>query len=124
MGSTVTLSVPAEAVYARTVRMTAANLAVVLDLDVDTVEDLRIAAEEGFVFACATGPEAVDVLFELGEDEVGMSFTLGDADPEEADAELDLVELLLAAVCDDFCITDGVDGEVLVVRKNVTSHAA
>ena len=124
MGSTVTLSVPAEAVYARTVRMTAANLAVVLDLDVDTVEDLRIAAEEGFVFACATGPEVVDVSFELGEDEVGMSFTLGDADPEEADAELDLVELLLAAVCDDFCITDSADGEVLVVRKNVTSHAA
>ena len=124
MGSTVTLSVPAEAVYARTVRMTAANLAVVLDLDVDTVEDLRIAAEEGFVFACATGPEAVDVSFELGKDEVGMSFTLGDADPAAADAELDLVELLLAAVCDDFCITDGADGEVLVVRKNVTSHAA
>ena len=55
---TVRLSVPAEASFARTVRMMAANLAVVCDMSVDEVEDVRMAAEEGFVLCCATAPDS------------------------------------------------------------------
>ena len=59
--SAVRLSVPAEARYARLVRMTVANLAVLCDLGVDEVEDLRMIAEEGFVLSCATQPASCDI---------------------------------------------------------------
>ena len=42
--SIVKLSVPAEARFARAVRMTASNLAVCCDMSVDDVEDVRMAA--------------------------------------------------------------------------------
>ncbi len=124
MAESVTLLVPAKPEYARTVRMTAANLAVVMNLDVDTVEDVRIAAEEGFVYACATRPEACGLHFELGGGEVRMGFTLGTADPEETegDLDLDLVETLLAAVCDDFGVSE--DGRELSLVKKVIAHVA
>lgn len=122
MPRSVKLSVPAEASFARTVRMTAANLAVVMDLGVDEVEDLRMAAEEGFVLACATHPDVCDVAFVLDETELRMSFSLGADDPEEGETDLDLVELLLAAVCDEFGVTE--DGSVLNITKTVTCHAA
>ena len=60
--SHVELSVPAEAAFARTVRMMAANLAVIGDMTVDDVEDARMVAEEGFVCACATAPEPCEVI--------------------------------------------------------------
>ena len=63
---TIRLSVPAEPAYARAVRMMAANLAVVADMGVDDVEDLRMAAEEGFVYSCATEPSTSDVSFSVG----------------------------------------------------------
>ena len=61
----VRLSVPAEPEFARVVRMTAANLAVLCDMNVDDVEDLRMAAEEGFVYSCATRPATCDVSFAI-----------------------------------------------------------
>ena len=123
MQSSVRLSVPAQAVYARTVRMMAANLAVVCELDVDEVEAVRMAAEEGFVYACATQPELCDVCFDLSPDEIVMEFSLGDAELDDAAEEndLDLALLLLAAVCDDCGLTD--DGSALRIIKKVGVHA-
>ena len=66
--SIVKLSVPAEARFARAVRMTASNLAVCCDMSVDDVEDVRMAAEEGFVYACATRPTTCDIVFGLAPD--------------------------------------------------------
>lgn len=97
----VTLSVPPEADFARSVRMLAANLGVVCSLSVDDVEDLRMAAEEGFVYACATGPEAVKVDFRLSDGAVEIGFGLGDADAAE-DEDLAYADLLLTAVCDEY----------------------
>lgn len=107
---TVRLSVPAEAEYARAVRMMASNLAVVCGMSVDDVENVRMAAEEGFVYSCATAPAACDITFTLREDSVVMDFALGDAESEAIEAagvDLTLAELLLQAVCDDFAVTDG-----------------
>ena len=59
----VCLTVPAEPGFARIVRMTAASLAVTCDMGVDEVEDARMAAEEGFVYACATGQQECGVCF-------------------------------------------------------------
>lgn len=116
---TVRLSVPAEAGYARAVRMMASNLAVVCCMSVDDVEDVRMAAEEGFVYSCATAPAVCDITFTLSEGSVAMDFALGDAEPEVIEAagvDLTLAELLLQAVCDDFAVTGG---GVLHLEKTV-----
>lgn len=113
----VSLSVPAEADFARAVRMMASNLAVVCGMNVDEVEDVRMAAEEGFVYSCATGPGNCDVAFSLADDRIEMLFSLGSpgGDPSEAGEGLDLTELLLSAVCDEHGITD--EGKLLLVKR-------
>ena len=98
----VELSVPAEAAFARSVRMMAANLAVCLDMSVDDVEEVRMAAGEGFVFSCATEPEACAIDFTLSDQGISMDFSLGAALGDTD--ELKLARLLLAAVCDEFAI--------------------
>ncbi|HJA28898.1 MAG TPA: ATP-binding protein [Candidatus Olsenella pullicola] len=96
----VRLCVPAKAEFARTVRMTASALAVCCGMSVEGVEDIRMIAEEGFVYACATEPAEVEVAFSLGEESIAMDFSLGEGDP--ADDSIELVEVLLDAVCDEF----------------------
>jgi anti-sigma regulatory factor (Ser/Thr protein kinase) len=62
MGGTenVALTVPARGEYARTVRLAAAELAVRCGMNVDEVDDVRLAVEEAFVFGC--GREGVGEL--------------------------------------------------------------
>ncbi|RVU98641.1 ATP-binding protein [Coriobacteriales bacterium OH1046] len=96
------LSVPAEAVFARSVRMMAANLAVCIDMNVDDVEEVRMAAEEGFVLSCATKPGICAIGFTLSDQGIAMDFSLGTA--LEDTGELELARLLLSAVCDEFAI--------------------
>ena len=117
---TVCLSVPAQAAYARTVRMMAANLAVLCEMSMDEVEDVRMAAEEGFIYACATGPETCDVSFELDASAMRMSFSLGDEDIDEG-TDLTMVELLLSSVCDEFDVSE--DATELLLSKKVGAHA-
>lgn len=106
----VTLRVPADASFARTVRMTASALAVAAGVEsVEDVEDVKMIADEGFVYACATAPEAVEVSFALTEGAVAMDFALGEAEP--ADESVDLVRVLLSAVCDEFSLSE--DGATL-----------
>ena len=124
--SMVSLSVPAEPRFARAVRMLAATLAVNCDMSVEEVEDVRIAAEEGFVYSCATAPAAVDVRFLLNDAAFEMEFTLGSESFAEASrdvdaAPLDLVELLLTAVCDDFGVSD--DDSLLHLVKRIGADA-
>ena len=96
--------------------MMAANLAVMCDMSVDDVEDVRMAAEEGFVYSCATRPATCDVSFAIAADGVSMSFSLGDQEPEQSQdgEDLSLVELLLDAVCDSCEVTDA--GELVLVK--------
>ena len=97
------LSVPPIARFARPVRMMAASLATVSSMSVDDVEDLRMAAEEGFVYACATAPSSVDIEFVVAEGSVRMGFALGTAEPDlEGDPALSYANLLLAALCDSY----------------------
>ncbi len=113
------LRVPAEAAFARSVRITAAALAVSCDMSVEDVEDVRMIAEEGFVYTCATAPESVEVRFSLERGRVTMDFSLGDTEP--SDDSVDLVRVLLAAVCDEFAFED--DGSTLhLVRASGESH--
>lgn len=109
----VKLNVPAEAAFARCVRMTASTLAVCCEMSVEDVEDVRMIAEEGFVYACATAPESVEVTFGLSDGAMAVDFSLGEADP--ADDSIELVEVLLDAVCDEFFESD--DGRLLHLVK-------
>lgn len=99
------LSVPAEPAFARTVRMTAANLAVLSGMSVDDVEDMRMAAEESFVWACATKPSVVEITFSLA-DGLGMELGLGSAKLDDDDQTGVYARLILQSVCDEFSCDD------------------
>ena len=112
----VCLTVPAEPGFARIVRMTAASLAVTCDMGVDEVEDARMAAEEGFVYACATGQQECGIVFGISDEAVTMDFSLGeDLGAADADESLELVEALLAAICYESSISE--DGRTLSLTK-------
>ena len=103
------LTLPPDARYARVVRMTAANLASIADLTVEDVDDVRMAAEEAFVYACATGVNGrLEIDFSVGDGQIEMVFSLGDAmvSEDEAEPALAYAALLLDALCDSCEITD------------------
>ncbi|MBF0946910.1 MAG: ATP-binding protein [Atopobium sp.] len=122
----VELSAPADPTFARSVRMMAANLAVLCKMNVDELEDVKMAAEEGFVFACGTQKDSVDITFTLEDNTMAIDFDLGDEDPVESEVDnsqpLELVELLLSAICDEFALCD--DGYTLhLVKISGGAHA-
>jgi len=103
----ITLTVPSRSEFAKTVRMTAAELASRLGMSYDEVDDVRIAAEEAFVYACDCADPSSEIVF---------AFTLGDGTlcidvgPMEtcctsagAPAE-GYAEFILRSVCDEFSI--------------------
>lgn len=98
----VRLTVPAEPAYARSVRMLAANLAVLAGMSVEDVDDVRMAAEEGFVWSCATKPSTCDVTMCAGKGSVSIEFVLGPEELAADDQACAYAGLILAAVCDDF----------------------
>ena len=116
----VKLKTPAAAEFARSVRMLAANLAVVCGLSIDDVEDVRMAAEEGFVYACATDQDFCDILFAIDEAQIQMTFSLGpQRDVEDAyeDGSFDYAQLILGSVTDEYSIDD--DHTRLTVLKRM-----
>lgn len=90
----ITITVPARAEFARSVRMLASNLAVVASLTIDEVEDVRMAAEEAFVFACATAQSTIKATFEIEEQALSMSFSLGDVSVAQKSIEGDTLTYL------------------------------
>lgn len=115
----VSLSVPAEPGFARSVRMLAANLAVLAGLSFDDVEDVRMASEEGFVWCCATGAPACEIVFDVADGRISMSFVLGHAELPKDDQTSAYAELIFTAVCDE-CIIDR-DAGLLRLTKSVDS---
>ncbi|MBR3385804.1 MAG: ATP-binding protein [Atopobiaceae bacterium] len=115
---TISLSVPALPAFARSVRMMAANLAVIGEMTVDDVEDARMVAEEGFVCACATAPEPCEVTFTVSPGQLVMDFSLGSGIDvlSSADAAVGYSALLLAAVCDEYVVDEAASTLHLVKR--------
>lgn len=101
MSQNVSITVPADPEYARPVRMLAANLAVLAGLSVEDVEDARMVAEEGFVWCCATEPDAVAIEFKVGEGNIAISYAFGPSELAEDDQASTYAELILSAVCDE-----------------------
>ena len=102
----VDLVVRADAQLARLVRMTAANVGMLSSMSVERIEDIKMAAEEAFIYACGSAAGSqLAIGFDATEDELAMTFTLeldGFPEPADEDPAADYAELLMAAVCDSF----------------------
>lgn len=101
----VTLTIPARGEFAKTVRMTAAVLATRVGMSYDEVDDVRIAAEEAFIYAVDTvEPDAqVTITFLLNEGGMEVVAGLGhrDApDDEEGERRTGFAAFILDSVCD------------------------
>ena len=93
---------------ARLVRMTATNVAALSSMSFDRIEDIRMAAEEAFIYACAAVPQQqITISFTVDESHVGMAFDLGvnedEAQPDDEVAAY--TDLILNAVCDSYELT-------------------
>lgn len=105
----ITLTVPARGDYARTVRMTAAELATRMGMSYDEVDDVRMAVEEAFVYACDCLDEDGDVTFEFLLDGGELGVVVGpmpacETDSGEHAALETYAEFILQSVCDEYAI--------------------
>jgi serine/threonine-protein kinase RsbW len=105
-GHRVVLTVPAQGEFARTVRMTAAELASHAGMDIEGIEDVRLATEEAFVFASerVTGPE-LTFTFEVGQGSITLEVTplASGCDGEEGpDTGERYARFILESICDEF----------------------
>ncbi len=104
-----TLTVMADPRLARLVRMAAANVAALSSMSVDRIDDVRMAAEEAFIYACSVEADAqVSLTFTVDDAHVAIDVDLGidelpAADPESPAA---YAGLILAAVCDAYETAD------------------
>lgn len=120
----ITLTVPARAEYAKTVRMTASALVGRTGLTYDEVDDVRIAAEEAFVYACDHSDKTatVEMVFDLGDGEFAIRVSLGEhsrtAD-EEAERRAAYATFILQSVCDRFEMASDESGAHLTVIKTL-----
>ena len=127
MSERVTLRVPARGEFARTVRITAAQLASQMDMSIEDVEDVRLAAEEAFVWAVdgLGGEDTVVVEFELSGDALTLTVNLGDEAELDAEAATDLSaacsRLILESICDSVEVTHDAE-PVLRIRKVKSSE--
>lgn len=100
----VSLTVSCDPHLARIVRMTAANVATLSSMSVERVEDIRMAAEEAFIYACGTAAgEDLVIDFDTDESHLAMTFKLDApvfAEPSEDDPTAAYVDLILGSVCD------------------------
>lgn len=105
----ITLTVPARGDYARTVRMAAAELATRMGMSYEEVDDVRMAVEEAFVYACDCVEEDRDVTFEFAVGDGELAVRVGpmpvchESDGGNATLE-SYAEFILQSVCDDFAI--------------------
>jgi serine/threonine-protein kinase RsbW len=102
----VSMTVPAKSAYAKTLRMTAAALAARLGMSYDEVEDVRLAAEEAFVYAADTVADGEDLTFRftVGADELALEVGLGaeQLTDEEVGRRASYATFILESVCDSF----------------------
>jgi serine/threonine-protein kinase RsbW len=122
MSDRVTLSVPSRSEFARTVRMTASELASRMGMSFDDVEDVRLAAEEAFVYAADTILEEdhVTVDFVIGDEEFELVVALGKESrlsDEEAERRASYATFILQSVCDRFELSSDDTGAHLRITK-------
>jgi serine/threonine-protein kinase RsbW len=118
----ITLIVPAKSEYAKAVRMTAAALATRVGMTYEEVEDVRMAADEAFVYASDTLPEDAEIKFliTLGDDDIEIDVGLGVEDPgsaEDSDRSVAYATFILESVCDRYEFASDENGAHLRLFK-------
>ena len=119
---TITLTVTADPHLARLVRMTASNVATLSSMSVDRVEDVRMAAEEAFICACAANPGgALTIVFTVDAAHVALTFTLACDDFSAAadDESATYADLILAAVADAYERTEAPAALTFEIKADV-----
>lgn len=125
----ITLSVPARTEYAKAVRMTASALVSRMGMTYDEVDDVRMAAEEAFVYAQDMLPAGtlVEFVFRIGDDELELDVALG-ADAGQAPSQAEMEKrtsyalFILDSVCDSYDFyTDGSGRRHLKIVKRARS---
>ncbi len=122
MRDTVTLSVPSRGEFARTVRMTASELASRMGMSYDDVEDVRLAAEEAFVYAAETilEDDHVTMEFIVADEEFQLVVALGSESrlsDEDAERRASYATFILQSICDRFELSSDDSGAHLRVTK-------
>lgn len=103
-GDRVVITVPSTSEYARTVRLVAAELAARAGMDIDGIDDVRMAVEEAYVFATqhVEGPELeFAFLVREGSIELDVAPLSGDCTSESApDSGERFARFILETMCD------------------------
>ena len=100
------LTVPAKGEFARTVRLTAAELAARIGMSVDGIDDVRLAVEETFVYASERSSSS-DIVFDFSLGEQGIELLVGPLpgaclEEEKSEAQDRYARFILESVCDSF----------------------
>lgn len=66
----ITLKIPADPEFISTVRITTASLATVLDMDIESIEDLRVAVSEALNITLHESNSDMAISFYLKEDKI------------------------------------------------------
>ena len=122
----VTLTVPARSEFAKTVRLTAASLSNRVGMTYDEVDDVRMAAEEAFIYAVETLPAEAEVRFEftMTEDAITIDVALGQSSPEvddAADRSTTYATFIMESVCDSCQFVSDESGAHLRLTKRAGS---
>jgi serine/threonine-protein kinase RsbW len=118
------LTLPADSRMLRLVRLVASGLASTIGLDVDELDDLRIAVDEAVAALLEGGDGSrLAVRFELDADTVTMAGSAPSGDTPLDPERLDLSTQLLGAVCDEHRM-EVVDGRIHVGFTKRRSAAA
>lgn len=122
----ITLTVPARGEYAKTVRMTAAELASRIGMSFDEVDDVRIGTEEAFVYASERLGESAEVTFVFTVSADALQVEVGPMpapDTGETGASEGYAEFILRSVCDEFEIGHASEGCTLRLCRRAAAPA-
>jgi serine/threonine-protein kinase RsbW len=109
----VSVTLPPLHEFARTARVLAAELATRVGMDIDRVDDMKLAVEEAFIFASQhAGEQEVTLTFELSPSRLSLvvgplpSMCETETRPDSGRRYADFI---LSSVCDEFeiCEEDG-----------------
>lgn len=123
----VCLTVPARPEYAKTVRMTASAIVSRTGMSYDEVDDVRIAAEEAFVYAVdhADDTAEIELRFDLTDEDLSIRVELGDAATladEDGERRAAYATFILQSVCDRFEMCSDERGAHLTLVKSLPSN--
>jgi hypothetical protein len=120
--SVVRLELPGESQYIRVARLVASGLGATAGLDVDGVDDLRIAVDElcAALFEVGRGP-SVELTFAISADEVLVTGRTEAPSVSDFDAErLVLSRQILEVACDAYTLTLDGGYAQFSMRKSTT----